>query len=265
MVAWWMDVFLRTSHPSTSISYPHSDMNNYHYSRRERWVNTLINRLAHLLVKTDLDDLQQIPSQGPLILITNHVNMLEGPIVYTQLQRILPRYLTGFAKVEFWDNPITGFLFDTWDAIPLNRGEADLKAIKEAVARIKAGAIFAMAPEGTRSREAQLLRAHSGIAMLGYMSESPILPMASYGHEKYVSDLKRFHRSTYHLNLGKPFKLDTGGKRVKGDMRQEMADEIMYQLAALLPEQYRGVYSDLSKLTSNYLNFDVGFEIRDGV
>ena len=39
-------------------------------------------------------------------------------------------------------------------------------------------------------------------------------------------------------------------------MRQEMADEIMYQLAALLPEQYRGEYTDLSQMTTQYLNFD---------
>ena len=67
---------------------------------------------------------------------------------------------------------------------------------------------------------------------------------------------KHFRRPTYHLTMGKPFRLDSGGKRVKGDMRQEMADEIMYQLAALLPEKYRGEYADLSQATTKYLNFD---------
>ena len=53
-------------------------------------------------------------------------------------------------------------------------------------------------------------------------------------------------------NLGEfqflEFRLDAGGNRVKGDIRQEMADEIMYQLAALLPEKYRGVYADHPRL-----------------
>ncbi len=231
-------------------------MTDYKLTRTERLVNALFYRFFHLLVHVETDELEQIPAKGPLLLITNHINFLEGPIVYTDLQHRQPRPLTGFAKVEFWDNPFTAFLFDTWDTIPLKRGEADLSAIKEAVARIKAGDIFAMAPEGTRSLDAKLLRAHSGIAMLGYMSGAPILPFAGYGHENYANDLKHFHRPTYHLKLGKPFRLDSGGQRVKGDMRQEMADEIMFQLAALLPERYRGEYADLTQATTKYLNFD---------
>jgi 1-acyl-sn-glycerol-3-phosphate acyltransferase len=234
----------------------HPPMADTKLTRNERLVNAVFYRLFHALVRVESDDLEKVPKKGPLILITNHINFLEGPIVYTDLQHRLPRNLTGFAKIEFWDNPFTAFLFETWGAIPLKRGEADLGAIKEAVARIKEGDVFAMAPEGTRSHDARLLRAHSGIAMLGYMSGAPIIPLAGYGHENYASDWKRLRRPTYRVKLGKPFHLDAGGKRVKGDMRQEMADEIMYQLAALLPEQYRGEYADLSKATTQYLNFD---------
>jgi len=231
-------------------------MTDFKITRTERLINAVIYRLLHLLVHIKTDDLERIPAKGPLLLITNHINFLEGPIVYTDLQHRQERDLTGFAKIEFWNNPITGFLFDTWDTIPLRRGEADLSAIKDAVARIKAGAIFAMAPEGTRSHDAKLRSAHSGIAMLGYMSGAPILPIAGYGHENYVSDFKRLRRPTYHLTMGQLFRLDTGGERVKGNMRQEMADEIMYQLAALLPERYRGEYTDLTKATTKYLNFN---------
>ena len=231
-------------------------MTDYKISRTEHLVNTVIYWALRMFVRIDAEALAQVPPKGPLLLITNHINFLEGPIVYTDLQHRYKRDLTGFAKIEFWDNPITAFLFDTWETIPLRRGEADLSAIKEAVARIKAGAVFAMAPEGTRSSNAQLLRAHSGIAMLAYMSGAPILPMAGFGHENYVDDLKHFRRPSYHLTIGKMFRLDVGGVRVKGDVRQEMADEIMYQLAALLPEKYRGVYADLSKATKKYLNFD---------
>jgi 1-acyl-sn-glycerol-3-phosphate acyltransferase len=231
-------------------------MTDYRISRKERLVNTAIYWMLRMFVRIDADALAQVPPKGPLLLITNHINFLEGPIVYTDLQHRHERELTGFAKIEFWDNPITAFLFETWETIPLRRGEADLSAIKEAVARIKAGAVFAMAPEGTRSTNAQMLRAHSGIAMLAYMSGAPILPIAGFGHENYADDLKHLRRPNYNLIMGKPFRLDAGGKRVRGDIRQEMADEIMYQLAALLPEKYRGVYADLSKATTKYLKFD---------
>lgn len=231
-------------------------MTDFKITRTERIVNAVIYRLMHLFVRIDADELEKIPANGPLILLTNHINFLEGPIVYTKLQNLQPRMLTGFAKVEFWDNPVTAFLFNTWDTIPLKRGEADLSAIKEAVARLKTGDIFAIAPEGTRSHDAKMLRAQSGIAMLGYMSGAPIIPIAGYGHENYISDFKQFRRPSYHLIAGQPFRLDSGGKRVRGEMRQEMADEIMYQLATLLPEKYRGAYADLSQATQEYLNFE---------
>ncbi len=231
-------------------------MSNYKLTRTERIVNALFYRLTHLFIRIEADELAKIPARGPLLLIINHINSLEGPIIYTTLQHLQPRPLTGFAKIEIWDNPVTAFLFDTWDTVPLRRGEADLGAIKDAVARVKAGQVFAMAPEGTRSHDARLLRAHPGIAMLGYMSGAPIIPMTAYGHENYKADLKRFRRPGFRVRVGSPFRLDSGGKRVKGAIRQQMADEIMYQLAALLPERYRGEYADLSQATQEYLNFD---------
>ena len=91
--------------------------------------------------------------------------------------------------------------------------------------------------------------------MLGYMSGAPILPFAGYGHENYISDFKHFRRPTYHLKVGKPFRLDMGDKRVKGEMRQEMADEIMYQLAALLPPEQRGAYANMAQATEEHLEF----------
>lgn len=230
-------------------------MSEYNYSLTERLTNAVIWGLLNIFIRIDADELRKIPQNGPLLLFTNHINFLEGPIVYTQLQHIQPRALTGFAKIEFWDNRVTAFLFNTWDAIPLKRGEADLSAIKDAVARIKAGQVFAMAPEGTRSRSGRLKRAHPGIAMLGYMSEAPIIPLACYGHENYKAELKRLKRPHFHVTVGKPFRLETGGKRVNNAVRQQMADEMMYLLAGLLPEQYRGEYAELSQATTEYLSF----------
>lgn len=231
-------------------------MPDYKYSPTERLTNTVFWNLLSIFIRIDADELRKIPKCGPLLLFTNHINILEGLIIYMKLQRIHPRALTGFAKIEFWNNPITAFLFNTWDAIPLKRGEADLSAIKEAVTRIKAGQVFAMAPEGTRSHSGRLQRAHPGIAMLGYMSAAPIIPIACYGHENYKSDLKRFQRPKFHLTIGPSFRLEAGDRKIKGAVRQQMADEMMYQLAAMLPEQYRGEYADLSQATTTYLSFE---------
>lgn len=231
-------------------------MSDFHYTLTERLVNTALRALFHALVRLDVDELRNIPRQGPLLLFTNHINIVEAPIIYTELQHIQPRYLTGFAKAEYWDSPLMAFLFRTWDVIPLHRGEADLTAIKEAVARIKAGQTFAMAPEGTRSHTGKMLRAHPGVAMLGYLSGAPIIPMANYGHENYKDDLKHLHRTEFHVRVGKPFHLDARGRRINNAVRQQMADEMMYILAAMLPERYRGAYADLSQASTEYIAWD---------
>jgi len=228
-------------------------MADYKYTFRERSLNTFIRFLMHLLANIDTDELKKIPTEGPLILFTNHVNFMEGTVIYTEIQKIKPRYLTGFAKIEFWDSPIMGYVFDTWDAVKLHRGEADLSAIKEAVARIKEGQIFGMAPEGTRSRSGLLHRAHPGISMLAYMSEAPIIPVACYGHKDYKNDWKHLRRTNFKVRIGETFRLDAGGRRVNNQVRQQMADEMMYILAALLPESYRGEYADLSQATTEFI------------
>jgi 1-acyl-sn-glycerol-3-phosphate acyltransferase len=239
-----------------SSRFHHPTMPKYNYSLTERLTNGVIWGLLNTFIDVHADELQKIRANGPLLLFTNHINFLEGPIIYTQLQHIRPRALTGFAKIEFWDHPLTAFLFDTWDAIPLKRGEADLSAIKEAVARIKAGHVFAMAPEGTRSRSGRLQRAHPGIAMLGYMSEAPIVPIANFGHENYKAELKHLRRPHFQIRVGEPFRLKSGEKRINNAVRQQMADEMMYVLAGMLPEQYRGEYADLSQATTEYLSFE---------
>ena len=205
-----------------------------------------------MLCHVDTEQINRIPKEGPLIIVTNHVNFIEGPIVYTHLQ---PRPLTGFAKIETWDNRFTGWLFDVWQAIPVRRGEADLSAIKRGVAALNDGQFLAIAPEGTRSKHGRLQRGYPGAVILALRSRAPVMPLVCYGHESYRQDWKSFRRPQFKSVVGRPFLLDTRGERVTSAIRLQMTEEIMYQMAALLPPEYRGEYADLSKATTKYLNF----------
>ena len=148
-----------------------------------------------------------------------------------------------------------GRLFDIWGAIPVHRDRADLTAIKRGVTALKQGHILAMTPEGTRSNHGRLLPGHPGVATLALLSKAPLLPVVHYGHETYRQDFSRLRRSDFNVVVGKPFILDSRGCKVTSDVRQQMTDEIMYQLAALLPARYRGVYADLHQATEHYLQF----------
>lgn len=215
-------------------------------------VNQSIKLLTRTLCRIESAPLHQVPTNGPLILVTNHVNFLDVPVLYTHL---LPREITGFVKAETWDNRVMGFLFDLWGGIPIRRGEADIQAIRQALYALEAGKILAIAPEGTRSGTGVLGPSHPGVALVALQSQAPLLPLVYYGHETYKSDFKRLRRTSFQVCVGRPFYLDARGEKPTKNLRQKMTEEIMYQLAALLPIEYRGSYTDLSLASQYYLRF----------
>jgi len=217
-----------------------------------RFVNAVLKRLTRIVCRVDDTQLSRIPMQGPLIIIANHINFLEVPLLYTHL---LPRSLTGFAKAEYWENPFMRPLFKLWGGIPLKRGAADVQAFRLAIEALEAGQIVAVAPEGTRSGDGKLQRAHAGAVILALRSDAPILPIAYHGGEHFWRNLSRLRRTDFHIAVGQTFRLDAGGSKITGQVRQQMADEMMYQIAALLPPDYRGAYADLSAATETYISF----------
>ena len=211
--------------------------------------------LMRLLCRIDDTQLAQVPDQGPLIVVTNHVNILEIPIIYTHLQ---PRPVAGLVSAHRWDNPVWRWLLGVVGAIPLRRGGADVAAVRTALEVLEAGQIIIIDPEGTRSGDGCLQKGYAGVVILALRSGVPLLPVVFYGGEHYLDNLRRLQRTDFHIAVGRPFTLDAGGVRVTRQVRVQMIDEVMYQMAALLPPVYRGVYSDLSRATERYLVFQPG-------
>jgi 1-acyl-sn-glycerol-3-phosphate acyltransferase len=218
-----------------------------------RVITSSLRGLLRILCRIDDAQLARVPEQGPLIVVLNHINFLEVPVMYTHLQ---PRSVTGFVKAETQYNPILGpLLFKLWGGIPLQRGEADMTAFRQALRALEKGQILAVAPEGTRSGHGRLQRGRPGTAFLALRSGAPILPLASHGAESFWNNLTRLRRTDFRIVVGQPFHLDAKGVKVTRQVRQQMADEIMYQMAALLPSTHRGDYSDLAAATDTYLRF----------
>ena len=133
-----------------------------------------------------------------------------------------------------------------------------MAAIRRALAALDAGYILIVAPEGTRSGHGRLQRGHPGVAFLALRSGAPMLPVVYHGGELFWRNLHRLRRTNFHILVGQPFHLNADGVKVTRRVRRQMTDEIMYQVAALLPPAYRGDYSDLSVATETYLRFPAG-------
>lgn len=219
-----------------------------------RWIVTYGCKLGMaILCRIDAKEMARVPANGPLLTFANHTGTVEAPIIYTQLT---PRKkVTALAKVETWDNWFLNWVFTLWGIIPIHRGEADMVAMRKALDALEDGYILGISPEGTRSREGKLRRAHGGVAMLALHSGAPLQAIAHWGGENFGTNVKHFKRTDFHIRVGPVFHLDSQGQRVTKEIRQQMADEMMYQLAKLLPEELRGEYSDLENATEKYLRF----------
>lgn len=194
----------------------------------------------------------RLPPEGPLIAYANHTGSLEGPLIFTQLA---PRKASGLAKIETWQNGFLAWVFNLWGIIPVRRGEADMEAMRRAMEALQAGLILGISPEGTRSKSGALIRAHAGLVVLALHTDAPLQPIAQWGGEHFGSNVKKFHRTKVEIRVGERFVLDARGQKISREIRQQMADEMMYRLAMLLPEELRGEYSDLHNATTTYLRF----------
>ncbi|MHC1739549.1 MAG: lysophospholipid acyltransferase family protein [Anaerolineaceae bacterium] len=216
-------------------------------------INPSMKAILHTFMKIDDRDIAKIPMKGPLILATNHINSLDAPVGFTHLH---PRPLTAFVKVETWDNPVLGLLFNIWKGIPIRRGEVDFDAFRLAQdALLKDNKIVIVAPEGTRSKDGKLNKGYPGIVLLAIRSGVPILPVVFYGNESVGHNLRSLRRTKMTIRVGEPFTISFAHQAITRDFRQEAIDEVMYQIAALLPVEYRGVYADTSKATTKHLKF----------
>ena len=208
------------------------------------FVTKVIKAIIDFLCEIHAEEIQKLPAHGPLILASNHVNFLEAVIFFTYTP---PRPITAIAKVETWDSPILGPLFSLWGAIPIKRGEADRAAYEASLKALKENKILAILPEGTRSNDGKLQKGQPGIVLLAARSDAPIQPGVVYGQENFWPNFRRLRRTEIFIKVGEPFKLKTEGMSFDRDNRQKMADEVMYRMAELIPEEYRGVYADLDQ------------------
>lgn len=213
-------------------------------------VNWFLRRVFQTVCRIDISELASVPAEGPLIMVGNHVNFLEAPIL---LPHLAPRPVIGVAKRESWKNPLFYFLFNLWHAVPIDRGTVDREAFRLSIEALQQNKILAVFPEGTRSKDGCLLQGKPGIVALALRSKAPLLPIAFYGYENFWPNLKRLRRTDFHIVVGKPFRLDIGSEALSRDTRQAVTDEIMYKIAELLPPHYRGYYHHVTPIQYRYI------------
>lgn len=195
-------------------------------------------------------ELGEIPDKGPAVIAMNHINFLEVPLMFTHLK---PRPVYGIVKKETWKSKILGFFGNSWEAIPVDRDNPGFSTMRKFREILCGKGMLLIAPEGTRSGTGTLKRGNPGIVSIAMHSNAMIIPVAHYGGEKIWKNIKSFRRTKFYIKTGEPFKIKQD-KKMNSRTRHEATDEIMLQIAKLLPKQMHGIYKDC-QVTTKYIEF----------
>lgn len=175
-----------------------------------------------------------IPESGRFAVCSNHISLLD-PIFLAIGQK---RQLYFMAKQELFENPILRWLVTSLGAFPIKRGSADTKSVNRALEVLETDHLLGIFPEGTRSKDGELLKAKAGAAMIAYKENAPIVPAAIYAKNGKVGFLKRVY-----VAYGEPITLEELGMTDGGTKGlREASKNIMDKIAEL--RQYCIDYSE---------------------
>ena len=214
-----------------------------------RILTSAVRDILRIICKVDGRELTNIPEKGPLLIIVNHINFLEVPILST---RLLPRKFYGLTKQETWNNPFFRILADNWGGIPIDRSNPAITTMRTAEKVLKESNILFIAPEGTRSTDGKLRLGNSGIASIAMRTNTTILPIAHYGGEDFWQNIKKFRRTRITFKVGSPVKIINNQPLTK-QLKRDITDQLMYKIADLLPMKNKGVYTDPREFEVSYL------------
>jgi len=188
----------------------------------------------------DVKGRENVPRNGPLILVSNHLNNADPPIISS----VTPRQISFLTKQEWFKTPVVGTMFKLGGMIPVRRFAADLHALRAAQKLLEDGGCLGMFAEGTRSKDGVMHQAEPGTALIALRTGAPIQPVAIWGTEtvKLPKDML-LSRTKVYVRYGKPFTLGRP-QRITRENVEDGTETIMKAVAALLPEKYRGYYAD---------------------
>ncbi len=213
----------------------------------------ILRAVVRVLIKFTVTGKENIPRSGPTILMMNHIAAIDPGLC---MGAVTSRYVIPMSKIENFKAWNMGPFLWFYGAYSIRRGEVDREAIMNSIALLQSGAIILIAPEGTRHPEG-MAEAKEGMAYLATKADAMILPTAISGAQHFKDNFGRLRRTPIQINFGKPFRFKTEGLgRIRHPELEVMTREAMYQLSmAQTDPALRGVYSDLSKATTDTLEF----------
>ena len=180
--------------------------------------------LFKLGLRLNVEGTENIPQEGPLVIASNHLSLLDPPVIGVAATR----KVHFMAKQELFV-PILGDIYKALGAFPVRRGGADRAAIKHGIDILKDNKVLAIFPEGPRSKTGKLGKAEPGALMMASKAMATIVPCCVIG-----TDFQRQGRiwPKVTVRFGKPIYFPADAV-VNKEFLHDMTENLMQHIAAL--------------------------------
>lgn len=211
--------------------------------KRETLQKLVIHILKHY-THLQYSGLEHIPTAGGVIIATNHLSRVDIPILFANPAR---PDITALVADKYQKYPFFRWFCVTAGGIWLDRDKADFAAFRLAAEVLAQGRSLGIAPEGTRS-DGALLEGKSGTVLLAIKTGVPVIPVAIYGSETTFPEWKRLRKPDITCRFGKSLNFAALDRDNREAGLLAYTTEMMCQIAAMLPEKYRGFYTQHPRL-----------------
>jgi 1-acyl-sn-glycerol-3-phosphate acyltransferase len=140
-----------------------------------------------------------------------------------------------FARKSLMDIPLLGRILPKLNVIPYDQEGADMSALKSVIRVVRAGEAAVVFPEGTRSRDAQLQPAQSGLGLIVAKTMAPVVPMRIFGaHDAFPREASKIRMAPVTVVVGDVLRFSTAD--FEGDAKaayKRVSNSVMERIAEL--------------------------------
>lgn len=183
---------------------------------------------------------EYLPRKGGVILASNHQSGLDPVVV----GGIVSRPIYWLAKIEYVITPKVAWFFKSVGVIPVNRDAPEHEALEHAADAVRAGKIFGIYPEGTRSPDGRIYRGYTGVARIAEMTGAPVVPCGVLNTREALPKGKIMARPLKcEVRFGAPLYFKMGTGEDPHEAYRRFTDEVLDAIAFVtgkerVPDRY---------------------------
>ena len=209
----------------------------YVITRWQTWI------LGKLLFRLSVENGGNVPAEGGLLVVSNHVSHLDPPLTGSFIPGRCGYHMP---KMELFKIAALRIYMLSIGSIMVNRGQGKA-ALMQAVQYLKDGMVVFIFPEGTRSKDGRLMEGKSGAVLMAIRSGCNVLPSVIIGSQHALTRGSIFLKPVkIIIRYGEPYRIQYEGdvERVPREFVQAQTAIMMQRIEELLPAEMRSDPAD---------------------